>query len=462
MTDDMTVKKKKILFLFANDFIRKGLCDPESLNSLMSQASDKLEADMEFYFSYARSLSFFISNNKVKIRDHRNHMDLEEYDFVYFRKAGTAIAQMLTCALYLKDKGIPFFDREIAETTSRNKLSQMYMLRRNSLPIPKTLFCRNNRRLARLVEKRYVKDFQFPLIVKATGGSRGDANYLVKSIDELKEIVSNEKRHFMIQEFIPNEGDIRFFIAGGGLKGSIKRCSVEGSHLNNTSKGGSAELVPRSDFSSSIINDALGAALVFKRDCAGVDVIIDKNTGKHYILEVNRAPQIEHATFENEKAEWLVKAIQKTMDDHQPIKKNGKDDGIFGRFEPVVVGFPDGSREKVIAKIDTGADSSSMHATDVMVLDNVLECKIAGRSMSFTDFTDRKVRSSNGVWQHRYLVTLPVKIGKVEYDMKLTLNDRSEMNYEMLIGRRFLRTHKLLVDVGRRHITKGKANKEAK
>lgn len=462
MKESMKVGRKKVLFLFANDMIRKNLCDPELLASLLSEASANLEADIDFYVSHARSLSFFISNDNVKIRDHRNHMDLDEYDFVYFRKVGTAMQQMLTCALYLKDRGIPFYDQEIAETTSRNKLSQMYVLQCNSLPIPKTLYCRNNRRLARLVEKRYSDYFQFPLIAKATGGSRGDANYMAKSIEELKDIVSNEKRHFIIQEYIPNDGDLRFFIAGGGLSGSIKRRSVSGSHLNNTSKGGSAELVSREEFPSEIINDALSAALVFRRDCAGVDVIIDKNTNKHYILEVNRAPQIEHATFETEKAIWLVKAIQKTIDNFQPEKKAGKDESVFGRFEPVTLVLPDGSKEKVIAKVDTGADSSSLHATNIQVIDDVLQCQITGRQVSFENFTDKKVKSSNGVWQHRYLILLPVVIGKVEYEMKLTLNDRSEMNYDMLVGRRFLKTFKLLVDVSRRHVTKGKLKKEKK
>ncbi len=455
-------KSYKVLFLFANDSVRKGLADPDALAALMQEASLEVNPNMEIFVSYARSLSFFISNNKAKIRDHRNHMNLEEYDFVYFRKAGSAMQQMLTCALYLTDHEIPFYDTEIAKSSSRNKLSQMYMLQRRSVPIPKTLFCRNNRRLVRLVATRYAKDFSFPIIAKATGGTRGDANYLVKSVEELEKIVADEKRHFIIQEFIPNDGDMRFFIAGGELYGSIKRKSVEGTHLNNTSKGGSAELLSRSDFSRSLISDALLAARVFGRDCAGVDVIVNKETNAHYILEVNRAPQIEHASFEKEKAVWMVDAITKTIDNYQSAHKEGEPTNVFGRFESVHIMTSKKASSKLIAKVDTGADSSSIHATDITIDDDILSCTIAGERMSFVDFADKKVKSSNGTWQHRYLVAVPARIGNTVYNIKVTLSDRSAMNYDMLIGRRFLRTHELMVNVGRRYIASGKKQEATK
>lgn len=450
-------KRLKVLFLFANNSVRSGKADPQALKDLMTAAAGQLNVDMDIFVSYARSLSFLISNKKVKIRDNRNHMDLDEYDFVYFRKAGSAMQQMLTCALYLKDNNIPFYDTELAKSNSRNKLSQMYMLQRKSVPIPKTLFCRNNRRLIRLVGSRYAKDFAFPLIAKATGGTRGDANYLVKSIEELENIIKTEKRHFMIQEFIPNDGDMRFFIVNGALKGVIGRKASGDSHLNNTSKGGSADLLNRNDFSDVVVADALESALVFGRDCAGVDVIFNKDTGAHYILEVNRAPQIEHASFENEKAIWMVEAILSSIMNNHLVAKKGKDKGIIGRFEAVkLLDQESNVIGKVIAKVDTGADSSSIHADKIKVVDGVLTCEIAGKIMSFDNFFDKKVKSSNGVLQHRYMIELVIQIGKVSYNMKVTLNDRSNMNYSMLIGRRFLKSYGLKVDVGRRYVASGK------
>lgn len=455
------MKTKKVLFLFANNSVKNGLADPQALAELMNRAVENRGDDMEIFVSYARSLSFFISNGKNVIRDHRNHMDLSDYDFVYFRKAGSCMQQMLTCALYLNDRQIPFYDSEIGKSNSRNKLSQMYILQRQSIPVPKTLYCRNNRRLARLVEKGYADDFGFPLIAKATGGTRGDANYLVQTLDELKNIITTEKRHFLIQEFIPNDGDLRMFVVGGVLKGVIRRRAVGDSHLNNTSKGGSAEIVESSQFSMNVKNDALGAALAFGRDCAGVDVIFNKENGKHYILEVNRAPQIEGSSFQMEKANWLADAIQSSIANYQR-SGDALPNTVFGRFESVHIMMSDNVENRLVAKVDTGADSSSLHAVDIDVTGGVLSCRIAGEKMTFSDFADRKVRSSNGIWQHRYLIELPVRIGKVIYAMKVTLNDRSGMNYDMLIGRRFLRANKLYVDVSRRFIASNAQKRSAK
>jgi glutathione synthase/RimK-type ligase-like ATP-grasp enzyme len=187
----------KVLFVFTNSSVRDKRTDPARLKEIIEKAAIDKHEDMDVYITYARSISFLISNERVRIRDNRNHMNLEEYDFVYFRKAGAAMQQMQVCAHYLHDRGIPFFDTELLKANSRNKLTQMYTMQKKNLTIPKTLFCRNNRRLLRLVEKRYAEHFEFPLIAKATGGSRGDANYLVNSLEELSKVLSDEKRHFL-------------------------------------------------------------------------------------------------------------------------------------------------------------------------------------------------------------------------------------------------------------------------
>ncbi len=451
MSTEHNVKTIKALFVFANSSLKNGTADPQELKRILDTYIDTNNVKMEIYVTYARSLSYFISNGKVSIRDHRNHRPLEKYDFVYFRKAGAVMQQMLTAALYLENHGIPFYDREIATTNSRNKLSQMYMMQSVGLPIPKTLYCRNNRRLLRLVSSRYKDHFSFPLIAKATGGTRGDANYLVHSLEELARLVENEKRHFLIQEFIPNDGDMRFFIAGSTLRGIIYRKAVEGSHLNNTSKGGAATTMRLADMSNVVKHDAVLAAEVFGRDCAGVDVIFNKNTEAHYILEVNRAPQIEGASFEAKKAGWLVRAMRRTVRDAQ-VAAVGSESVVFGWLEAVYIE----NTLKLIAKVDTGAYSASVHATDIVEKRGILRCTIAGKSMNFEEFTKKRVKSSNGLSGTRYMVELPVKVGGQEYSMKVTLNDRTDMHYDMLLGRKFLRKNHIVCDVSRRYIASGK------
>lgn len=454
----------KVLLLFSNTTVKRGMAFPDDLKNLLEKAAHDKGEDIEFFVSYARSLSYLISNERVKIRDHRNHMDLDEYDFVYFRKAGTAMQQMLTCALYLRDRGVPFWDTEILRANSRNKLSQMIMLERKDLPIPPTLFCRNRSRLVRLVTKTYADIFPFPLIIKATGGSRGDANYLVNDKDELLQRVQQESnRSFMVQAFIPNDGDCRFFIAGGELRGIIGRKGKEGTHLSNTSQGGDAVILPTSDFSDIVKTQALQAAAVFGRDVAGVDIMFDKRNGHHYFLEVNRAPQIEHASFEKEKADWVIDAINDAVIQFQPAPQlaDTKAETLVGRFEYVQINDEEGVKFKIIAKTDTGADTSSIHAENIRTDGETIHFEIEGHPVTLDKYFTKNVRSSNGELQERHYVTLPIYIGGKRYMLKTTLSDRSAMKHPMLIGRRFLREHKQMVDVSRRFILSS-ANKKLK
>jgi hypothetical protein len=266
-------------------------------------------------------------------------------------------------------------------------------------------------------------------------------------------------RSFLFLKYFANDGDFRFFVAGGVLRGVIHRQSDGSSHLNNTSTGGAAKIVDIDSFSDVVRSESVYAAQLFGRDCAGVDIMFDKRTNKHYFLEVNRAPQIDGSSFEEEKGQWLVDAIQDTITNYQqetrPFRWNNKP--VIGRFESVFVLGQEGQKpQKIIAKIDTGADSSSVHCTNIVISDKGLSCIIGDNKYVFEKFYKKVVKSSTGHALERQLVELPIKIGEKKYLMKATLNDRSNMKHDMLIGRRFIRANHLMVDVSWRYVLSGK------
>lgn len=368
--------------------------------------------------------------------------------------------QMLACAQYLKSHGVPFADREIGMGTSRNKLSQMFMLQNRGISIPATLFVRNRKRLLRLVSTKYKESLTWPIIAKATGGTRGDANFLVRSIDELESLLHSSKRHFLIQSYIPNEGDFRALVMFGQLRGLIKRNSTDGSHLNNTSKSGQSIWLPVDTFTSEQQLMAVRAARVFCRDVAGVDVLFDSQTGEPYILEVNRAPQIENASYPHEKADILVRSIKEAVElktPDKPVVDSGKSDvktNIIGRREYVKLpAFP--GMGQIVAKVDTGALSNSLHVETVKEYKDengsmTLEFSTTGRiedTYKTTKYGKKIVLSSNGQSENRYVVELEYELGEKVLLGRTTLSRRSGMTNPILIGRKFLRRHKYLVDV---------------
>jgi len=114
--------------------------------------------------------------------------------------------------------------------------------------------------------------------------------------------------------------------------------------------------------------------------------------------------------------------------------------------------------EHVKAKVDTGAFSGALHATQMREITDKKGNKrlrfyaLGKRShkIETSDYHTRKVKSSSGHLSIRYAIDTQVTILGATYPITLTLTDRKGMRYEMLIGRKFLRLHGFLVDVTRR------------
>lgn len=154
------------------------------------------------------------------------------------------------------------------------------------------------------------------------------------------------------------------------------------------------------------------------------------------------------------------------------FRKNKSDLPILGSTEYVEIA----GIKKIPAKIDTGADSSSIWASNIeMNEDGVLSFSLFGKKSSFytgeiiktTDYIVKTVRSSNGESEIRYRVKLPLVLGEKKLEASFTLSNRSRNNFPVLIGRRTL-DGVFLVDVsksiiGREPIkTTAKLNQELK
>ena len=116
------------------------------------------------------------------------------------------------------------------------------------------------------------------------------------------------------------------------------------------------------------------------------------------------------------------------------------------------------------AKMDTGARTSSLHATHISESDNVgqkyitFRLKNIGNNTKYKFFKSelkewRIVKNSGGDEEYRPVINTKVKIGKRTMKIELTLTQRSRMSYDMLIGRTALRK-KFLIDSGKSYSTK--------
>ena len=114
----------------------------------------------------------------------------------------------------------------------------------------------------------------------------------------------------------------------------------------------------------------------------------------------------------------------------------------------------------VSAKLDTGADNSSLHATNIRwsLRDDGdwVAFEVAGEDGRKVAF-DRKVlriarvRRAGGSIQKRPTVRMGICLGSVYRIAEVNLTDRGALNYEFLVGRSFLAGH-FLVDSSRQNI----------
>lgn len=111
----------------------------------------------------------------------------------------------------------------------------------------------------------------------------------------------------------------------------------------------------------------------------------------------------------------------------------------------------------LVAKIDTGAYSNSLHVDEIHEVVDAQGRKVvqyratADSPVRTTDQYIRKiVTSSNGVSEERYVIEMHIRLGDKSYVGRVGLTDRGTMRNPMLIGRRFLRYYGFVVDVGKR------------
>lgn len=124
------------------------------------------------------------------------------------------------------------------------------------------------------------------------------------------------------------------------------------------------------------------------------------------------------------------------------------------------VSFPKLNIFGVPAKIDTGADSSAIWATNIQETADGRLSFVAfgpgshlytGNVIETTTFRLVMVKNSFGVAETRYKVRLLIQIGDRKISAWFTLADRAGMRYSVLLGRRLLKG-KFVVDVGKRHV----------
>ena len=144
---------------------------------------------------------------------------------------------------------------------------------------------------------------------------------------------------------------------------------------------------------------------------------------------------------------------------------------IIGQVETVAL--PEFQMEGLVARIDTGAATSSIHCKDIETLDLPTgESAIAftllddehpeytGRRLMTRHYQTRKVRNAMGD-DERYVITSEVVFAGKTIVTEFTLTDRESLTYPVLVGRKLLADN-FIVDVSQKFAVSKKPRKRKK
>ena len=109
------------------------------------------------------------------------------------------------------------------------------------------------------------------------------------------------------------------------------------------------------------------------------------------------------------------------------------------------VGLPEIQRLPILAKIDTGAWSNTLHAADIEIIESVPESRIRFKLEEKGKWFERpidkwrRIRDTGGHETLRPVIRTTIEIASRDFDVEMCLADRSQLKHRMILGRNFLR-----------------------
>ncbi len=139
------------------------------------------------------------------------------------------------------------------------------------------------------------------------------------------------------------------------------------------------------------------------------------------------------------------------------------------------VGIPELEDDPLLAKMDTGAWSNTLHASDIEIIESDLESRVRfrlgsdgvlGNNDEWIEIIEsdlesrvrfrlesdgewierpvhdwRRVRDTGGHETMRPVIRTTLQMAGMDFDIEVCLKDRSLMRHRFILGRRFLRAH---------------------
>lgn len=194
-----------------------------------------------------------------------------------------------------------------------NKYTTYKVLSAENIPTPKTTVMTADD-MERIQKKVNAIGGTFPVVCKILDGKKGIGVFILDSYMSLKSTLETifklvPNAEILMQNKIESDYDLRIHVFNKSyvrqsnnkdnfeIIGVMRRNKIDGDFRTNFSLGGTIESFELTEDQKKL---AIDTACAVKCKWCGVDMIIDKNTGENYIIEVNASPGVKGITSVSE------------------------------------------------------------------------------------------------------------------------------------------------------------------
>ncbi len=241
--------------------------------------------------------------------------DIINFNLVYYRHVGNRFFSLGgTLAICLKHLGIRFYDTAFADVgPDEDKFTNQTRLAVAGLPVIPSFFCWHDK--VGEYKKYIIEKFGLPLVAKSLGSHQGKGVFLLKNDEDFNLLNKKaEKTQFLFQKYLENDEEYRLLVLNDRVAVAEKKIRTDPSEFrSNVALGAREEFLDVSRLSDDLKSMAILAAKTLKIQTAGVDVLVERGTGKNWLLEVNRGPGLTYDTKISPEIDELAKFFKREL-----------------------------------------------------------------------------------------------------------------------------------------------------
>ncbi|MGK2896139.1 MAG: RimK/LysX family protein [Candidatus Saccharimonadales bacterium] len=277
------------------------------------------EGNFDLELAHYRDLAYNINDQGVPMINLPDGTDIACASLVYFKDYQKSYQEQATAiARYLQYRHVDFIDSEVASAISTSKLSELFILAIGGVSVPASTWITHG--LTATSYDELSKIYSSTFVLKNAFADRGRDNVLVRSVSDFEEATHrlSGSKLTIAQRYIVSDGYYRVVVMAHEPIQVVYRKSVQHGedslrdHLNKPVGSANAIEIDIDKANPEMITIATRAAIVMRRDIAGVDILQDRQTGQWYVIEVNYNPSMFKGINQKHKQRGLANTL-KTM-----------------------------------------------------------------------------------------------------------------------------------------------------